>query len=138
MTYNDDNTTEFKETANNNKKETYTFDNYGNTVTVLNANGMITNASDSGSLGISTGSDSYTKNYMDITHEPESGDFVKVSGNKIKVTAKKAGKAVITVTTKAKNANGKKLSKKLTLTVKKAKSYVKAIGVESEDTINIS
>lgn len=76
---------------------------------------------------------------------------VKVSGNKIKVTAKKAGKATITVTTKAKNKKGKKLSKKLTLTVKKAKakakkakstekktkSYVKAIGIESEDTIDI-
>lgn len=65
---------------------------------------------------------------------------VKVSGSKIKVTAKKAGKAIITVTTKAKNAKGKKLSKKLTLTVKKAKtekSYVKAIGIESEDTIDI-
>lgn len=76
---------------------------------------------------------------------------VKVSGSKIKVTAKKAGKATITVTTKAKNKKGKKLSKKLTLTVKKAKakakkakstekktkSYVKAIGIESEDTIDI-
>ncbi len=62
---------------------------------------------------------------------------VKASGSKIKVTAKKAGKTTITVTTKAKNANGKKLSQKLTLTVKKAKRYVKAIGVESEDTIDI-
>lgn len=44
---------------------------------------------------------------------------VKVSGSKIKVTAKKAGVAKITVTTKAKNAKGKKLSKKLTVTVKK-------------------
>lgn len=44
---------------------------------------------------------------------------VKVSGRKIKVTAKKAGVAKITVTTKAKNAKGKQLSKKLTVTVKK-------------------
>ena len=47
---------------------------------------------------------------------------VKVSGSYIKVTAKKAGKATITVTTKAKNAKNKKLSKKLTLTVKKTKA----------------
>ncbi len=44
----------------------------------------------------------------------------KVSGSKVKVTAKKAGKAKITVTTKAKGKSGKKLSKTLTLTVKKA------------------
>lgn len=49
---------------------------------------------------------------------------VKVSGSKIKVTAKKAGKATITVTTKGKNKNGKKLKAKLNVTVtkKKAKS----------------
>ena len=62
---------------------------------------------------------------------------VKVSGSKIQVTAKKAGKAAITVTTKAKDAKGKKLSQKLTLTVKKAKRYVKAIGIESKDSIEI-
>ena len=45
---------------------------------------------------------------------------VKVSGKKIKVTAKKAGKAKITVKTKGKNKKKKKLSKKLTITVKKA------------------
>ena len=46
---------------------------------------------------------------------------VKISGDKIKVTAKKSGKAIIAVTTKAKNKKGKKLSKKLTVTVKKKK-----------------
>lgn len=51
---------------------------------------------------------------------------VKKSGSKIKVTAKKAGKTVITVTTKAKGIKNKKLSKKLTLTVKKAKKVVPA------------
>ncbi len=45
---------------------------------------------------------------------------VKVSGKKIKVTAKKAGTAKIKVTTKAKGKKGKKLSKTLTLTVKKS------------------
>ena len=47
---------------------------------------------------------------------------VKVSGSNVRVTAKKAGTAKITVTTKAKNAKGKKLSGSLSLTVKKAKS----------------
>ncbi len=46
---------------------------------------------------------------------------VKVSGSKIKVTAKKAGTAKIKVTTKAKGKKGKKLSKTLTVTVKKNK-----------------
>jgi hypothetical protein len=45
---------------------------------------------------------------------------VKVSGSKIKVTAKKEGTAKITVTTKAKSSKRKKLSATLTLTVKKA------------------
>ena len=44
---------------------------------------------------------------------------VKVSGKKIKVTAKKSGIAKITITTKAKGKKGKKLSKKLVITVKK-------------------
>lgn len=65
--YNTNNTTEF--TDLNGNKETYTFDDYGNTISTLNANGMITNGSDSGSLGITTGSDSYTKNYIDVSNE---------------------------------------------------------------------
>ena len=65
--YNDNNTTEF--TDLNGNKETYTFDDYGNTVTVLNSNGFITDGSDSGRLGISTGSDSYTKNYLEVSNE---------------------------------------------------------------------
>ena len=44
---------------------------------------------------------------------------VKVKGKKINVTALKAGKAKITVKTKGKNKKGKKLSKKITITVKK-------------------
>ena len=46
----------------------------------------------------------------------------KVSGSTVKVTAKKAGTAKITVTTKAKNNKNKKLSKTLTVTVKKKKA----------------
>ena len=46
---------------------------------------------------------------------------VKVVNKKyVKVTGKKAGKSTITVTTKAKNAKGKKLSKKVVVTVKAA------------------
>lgn len=45
---------------------------------------------------------------------------VKAVGKKIKVTAKKAGTVKIKVTTKAKNLKKKKLSKTLTLKVKKA------------------
>ncbi len=51
---------------------------------------------------------------------------VKVVGSKIKVTAKKAGTAKITVTTKAKNLKSKKLSKTLTVTVKKKKPVTPA------------
>lgn len=43
-----------------------------------------------------------------------------VSGSGIKLTAKKEGKATITVTTKAKGKKGKKLSKKFTVKVTKA------------------
>lgn len=49
---------------------------------------------------------------------------VKVSGKKIKVTARKSGIAKITVKTKGKNKKGKKLSKKLTVTVKKKTAAV--------------
>ena len=59
---------------------------------------------------------------------------VKVSGKKIKVTAKKAGKAKITVKTKGKNKKKKKLSKKLTITVKKAVVTKKTIPWYSCDT----
>lgn len=44
---------------------------------------------------------------------------VKVKGNKLLVTAKKAGKAKIIVTTKGKNKKGKQVKKTLALTVKK-------------------
>ena len=70
ITYNNDNTTEFTDVDNN--TETYTFDNYGNTVSVLNANGYITNENNSGSLGIATGADSHTKNYLGESNEPSS------------------------------------------------------------------
>lgn len=59
----------------------------------------------------------------------------KVSGTKVKITAKKAGTTKIKVTTKAKSVKGKKLSKTLTLTVKKAKKVIPAtIYGDSYDT----
>lgn len=45
------------------RKATYTFDNFGNKVSVLNANGYLEN-SDSNGLSISSGADSFTKNYI--------------------------------------------------------------------------
>lgn len=69
VNYPDENRTEFYENGNEDKKETYTFDNYGNTVSVLNANGMITTSNNSSSLSINTGADSYTKNYLGNTNE---------------------------------------------------------------------
>ena len=69
VNYPDENRTEFYENGNEDKKETYTFDNYGNTVSVLNANGMITTANNSSSLSINTVADSYTKNYLGNTNE---------------------------------------------------------------------
>lgn len=50
---------------------------------------------------------------------------VKVSGTKIKVTAKKAGKATITLKTKAKGKKKKALTAKLVVTVKKASAPAK-------------
>ena len=74
---------------------------------------------------------------------------VKVSKGCIKVTAKKAGKAKITVTTKGKNSKGKKLSKKMIITVRKASKpvsepasepnedkYIKAMIKEKMESLN--
>ncbi len=60
---------------------------------------------------------------------------VKVKGSNINVTAKKAGKVKITVTTKAKNIKNKKLSKSLVLTVKKAP---RPAYISEEDSIELS
>lgn len=95
---NDDNTTVFKADNDINKKETYTFDDYGNTVTILNANGMITNVSNSESTN-NTGSDSYTKNYFVDSNEPQgingsykikSGESFDSSGGVVSIDDKTA------------------------------------------------
>ena len=67
-----DNTTVFEDVNEYNKqrKTTYTFDNYGNTVSVLNANGYMVSGEDIAELSCSGHSDSYTKNYIE-----ESSDF---------------------------------------------------------------
>ncbi len=59
--YGDDNTTLF--TDRQGRSETYTFDNYGNKISTLNANGYISTDSSSG-LSVSSGADSFTKNYI--------------------------------------------------------------------------
>lgn len=64
-----------------------------------------------------------SKGFTAKSSKPSVAD-VKVSKGYIKVTAKKAGKAKITVTTKEKNSKGKKLSKKMIITVKKASTSV--------------
>lgn len=63
FTYNSDNTTRIEDKQG--RSETYTFDNAGNTVSILNADGHLENTSDSsGNFYLSTSSDSYTKNYI--------------------------------------------------------------------------
>ncbi len=61
IAYNNDNTTVF--TDRQGRTETHTFNNYGETISVLNANGYLTSAG-SDLFSISSGSDSYTKNYI--------------------------------------------------------------------------
>ena len=61
ITYGNDNTTEFSDKLG--RKVTYTFDNSGNRISVLNANGYL-ESSDSSGLSISSGADSFTKNYI--------------------------------------------------------------------------
>lgn len=59
---------------------------------------------------------------------------VKVKGSYIKVTAKKAGNVKIKVTSKAKGKKNKKLSKILTLTVKKSKKTSNTPGREMDES----
>ena len=61
ITYGNDNTTEFSDRQG--RKVTYTFDNSGNQVSKLNANGYL-ESGDSNGLSISSGADSFTKNYI--------------------------------------------------------------------------
>lgn len=63
IVYNNDNTTTFTDIKN--RKETYSFDNSGKIVSVLNTNGYVINSESSSSLSnASSGSESHTKNYV--------------------------------------------------------------------------
>ncbi len=79
IAYNTDNTTVF--TDRQGRTETHTFNNYGETISVLNANGYLTSAG-SDLFSISSGSDSYTKNYI-----TQSTEFTEIgNGNYYYIT----------------------------------------------------
>ena len=79
MEYGSDNTTVF--TDKQNRTTTYTFDNYGNKVSVLNANGYLENNGGSGFSALS-GADSFTKNYIVQSTEQSTNYFTKVDGDR--------------------------------------------------------
>lgn len=61
ITYGNDNTTTYTDKRGRSVK--YTFDNSGNKISTLNANGYL-ESKDSSGLSISTGAESFTKNYI--------------------------------------------------------------------------
>ncbi len=64
FTYNNDRTTRVEDKQG--RSEIYTFDSFGNTISVVNADGHLENTGNSdGNLYLSTSSDSYTKNYIE-------------------------------------------------------------------------
>ena len=81
--YNDDNTTTF--TDRQGRTATYTFDNYGNQVSVLNANGYLESNGGSG-LSVSGGAETFTKNYItESTEQSEiksNGYYFKSNGDR--------------------------------------------------------
>jgi RHS repeat-associated protein len=70
FTYGTNNTTTVKD--RNGNSEMYTFDNEGNKISTLNANGSVSTGSSS-DLSVSAGSDSFIKNYI-----TESSDFTDI------------------------------------------------------------
>ncbi|MDR0914043.1 MAG: DNRLRE domain-containing protein, partial [Oscillospiraceae bacterium] len=66
--YGSDNTTTY--TDRYGRSETYTFNNKGETISVLNPNGYISNAEQSNALLITSGAESYTKNYISNSSTP--------------------------------------------------------------------
>ncbi len=88
ITYGNDNTTEFSDKLG--RKVTYTFDNSGNQISVLNANGYL-ESSDSSGLSISSGADSFTKNYItESTEQSAVGSgkyYYKTNGSRNGVTS---------------------------------------------------
>ncbi|MEE1261865.1 amidase domain-containing protein [Ruminococcus sp.] len=84
MEYGSDNTTVF--TDKQERTSTYTFDNYGNKVSVLNANGYLENNGGSGFSALS-GADSFTKNYITQSTVQNTSYFTKVDGDRAGVTS---------------------------------------------------
>lgn len=81
--YNGDNTTTF--TDRQGRTVTYTFDNYGNQVSVLNANGYLESSGESG-LSVSSGAETFTKNYITESTEQSqiksNGYYFKSNGDR--------------------------------------------------------
>lgn len=94
IAYGDDNTTVF--TDRQGRSETHTFNNSGETISVLNANGYL--SSGSNELLISSGADSFTKNYItESTEQTEiksDGYYFKSNGDR-NGTVSSGGTAVI-------------------------------------------
>ena len=92
--YNDDNTTTF--TDRQDRTVTYTFDNRGNKISVLNANGYL--SSGSNGLSISSNAETFTKNYItESTEQTEikSGGYYFKSNGDRNGTLSNGGTAVI-------------------------------------------
>ena len=86
ISYGDDNTTTF--TDRQGRESTYTFDNAGNLITVLNANGYLeSNSSDSKGFTISGGTESFTKNYITCPVDPTTNYYYQVNGIKDNTTS---------------------------------------------------
>ena len=105
ITYGNDNTTEFSDKLG--RKVTYTFDNSGNCISVLNANGYL-ESNDSSGLSISSGADSFTKNYItESTEQSAVGSgkyYYKTNGARNGVTS--SGGTVTIDSSEPTEANG--------------------------------
>lgn len=105
ITYGNDNTTEFSDKLG--RKVTYTFDNSGNRISVLNANGYL-EINDSSGLSISSGADSFTKNYItESTEQSAVGSgkyYYKTNGARNGVTS--SGGTVTIDSSEPTEANG--------------------------------
>ena len=76
--YGTDNTTLF--TDKQGREVTYTFDNSGNRISVLNANGYIENSAAEG-LFVTGSADSFTKNYITDCVAPNLSSFSQINGS---------------------------------------------------------
>ena len=76
--YNTDNTTVF--TDKQGREVTYTFDNSGNRISVLNANGYLESSASEG-LFVTGGADSFTKNYITESTEHTASYYTQFNGS---------------------------------------------------------